>query len=163
MDTMKKLLMMDSRAFNRLTSAKDNVLSSIEGEMSSILDAESLPDDVKAKHFSSAQTRYMKIEHPQWGETTTANPVNPADGVLNVQDKPVSQKLKNRKRLSLKDKHQQQLDREVIRDSDETDTGVVSKSRESSMVSRSPSVYITPGRPNTRGRRKKIKFETLYK
>ena len=28
--------------------------------------------------------------------------------------------------------------------------------------SRIPSIYVTPGRPNTR-RRKKIKFDTLYK
>ena len=34
MDRMKKMLMMDSRTFIRLTTPKDKVLSSIEGEMS---------------------------------------------------------------------------------------------------------------------------------
>ena len=42
MDRMKKLLMMDSRTFNRLTTPKDKVLTSIEGEMSSILNDESI-------------------------------------------------------------------------------------------------------------------------
>ena len=49
MDRMKKMLMMDSRTFNRLTTPKDKVLSSIEGEMSSILNDESIPEDVRAK------------------------------------------------------------------------------------------------------------------
>ena len=67
MDRMKKLLMMDSRTFNRLTTPKDKVLTSIEGEMTSILNDESIPEDVKAKLYASAQSRYLKIEHPQWG------------------------------------------------------------------------------------------------
>ena len=70
MDKMKKLLMMDSRTFNRMTTPKDKVLTSIEGEMSSILNDESIPEDVRAKRYASAQSRYLKIEHPQWGETT---------------------------------------------------------------------------------------------
>ena len=49
MDKMKKLLMVDSRTFNRLTTPKDKVLTSIEGEMTSILNDESIPEDVKAK------------------------------------------------------------------------------------------------------------------
>ena len=51
MDRMKKMLMMDSRTFNRLTTPKDKVLSSIEGEMSSILNDESIPKDVRAKMY----------------------------------------------------------------------------------------------------------------
>ena len=65
MDRMKKMLMMDSRTFNRLTTPKDKVLSSIEGEMSSILNDESIPEDVKAKLYASKQSRFLKIEHPQ--------------------------------------------------------------------------------------------------
>ena len=49
---MKKVLMMDSRTFNRLTTPKDKVLTSIEGEMSNILNDESIPEDVKAKLYS---------------------------------------------------------------------------------------------------------------
>ena len=64
MDKMKKLLMMDSRTFNRLTTPKDKVLTSIEGEMSSILNDESITKNVKAKLYASAQSRYLKIEHP---------------------------------------------------------------------------------------------------
>ena len=65
MDSMKKMLMIDSRTFNRLTTPKDKVLSSIEGEMSSILNDESIPEDVKAKLYASKQSRFLKIEHPQ--------------------------------------------------------------------------------------------------
>ena len=65
MDRMKKLFMMDSRTFNRLTTPKDKVLTSIEGEMSSILNDESIPEDVKAKLYAYKQSRFMKIEHPQ--------------------------------------------------------------------------------------------------
>ena len=75
MEKMKKVLMMDSRTFNRLTSSKDKVLNSIEDDMSSILNDETLPEDVRAKLYSSAQSRYLKIEHPQWGETEVTKPV----------------------------------------------------------------------------------------
>ena len=73
MDRMKKLLMMDSRTFNRLTTTKDKVLTSIEGEMSSILNDDSIPEDVEAKLYASKQSQFMKIEHSQWGETTVTN------------------------------------------------------------------------------------------
>ena len=61
MDKMKKVLIMDSRTFNRLTTPKDKVLTSIEGEMSSILNDDSIPEDVKAKLYSSAQSRFLKM------------------------------------------------------------------------------------------------------
>ena len=57
--------MMDLRTFNRLITPKDNVLTSIEGGMTSIVNEESIPEDVKAKLFASAQSRYLKIEHHQ--------------------------------------------------------------------------------------------------
>ena len=83
MDRMKKLLMMDSRTFNRLTTPKDEVLTSIEGEMSSILNDESIPEDEKAKLYASAQSRYFKIEHPHSGEKPPrTKTVNPPDAVL---------------------------------------------------------------------------------
>ena len=92
MDRMKKLLMMDSRTFNRLTTPKDKVLTSIEGEMSSISNDESIPDDVKAKLFSSTQSRFLKLKHPQWGETPdppNAVPDNPPRRIVE-RAKPVS-------------------------------------------------------------------------
>ena len=73
MDRMKKLLMMDSRTFNRMTTPKDKVLISIEGEMSSILNDDNIPEDVKAKLYASKQSQFLKIEHPQWGETSVTN------------------------------------------------------------------------------------------
>ena len=83
MDRMKKVLMMDSRTFYRLTTPKDKVLTSIEGEMSSILNDDSIPEDVKAKLYSSAQSRFLKIEHPQWGEiTSVTKTLNSPDFVL---------------------------------------------------------------------------------
>ena len=55
MDRMKKLLMMDSRTFNRLTTPKDKVLTSIEDEMSSILNDDSIPKTWKlnSTHLSN--------------------------------------------------------------------------------------------------------------
>ena len=78
--------MMDSRTFSRLTAPKDKVLTSIEDEMSSILKDESLPEDVRAKLYTSKQSRFLKIEHPQWGETTITNTktLNSPDVVLDT-------------------------------------------------------------------------------
>ena len=53
MDKMKKVLMMDTRTFKRMTSPKDKVLTSIEAEMSNILNDESIPEDVRAKLHTS--------------------------------------------------------------------------------------------------------------
>ena len=39
--------------------------------MTSILNVESILEDVKAEMYASAHSRYLKIEHPQWKETTT--------------------------------------------------------------------------------------------
>jgi hypothetical protein len=208
MDRMKKMLMMDSRTFNRLTIPKDKVLTSIEGEMSSILNDDSIPEDVKAKLYSSAQSRFLKIEHPQWGETTAVTkPLNSPDFVLDTlpqklveRAKPLASILKNTKRVSINDKNE--IDGDVIPGSNATELylevlerrqntsrgydrfeqllqesgtpsnilerpstrqsrGLSRAQRDSSVDSNPPSIYITPGFPNTRGR-KKIKFESLY-
>ena len=111
MDRMKKVLMMDSRTFNRLTTPKDKVLSSIEGEMSNILNDESIPEDVKAKLHSSAHSRFLKIEHPQWGKTTAVTKtLNSPDFVLDTlpqklveRTKPLTSILKNTNRVSIND------------------------------------------------------------
>ena len=96
MDRMKKMLMMDSRTFNRLTTPKDKVLTSIEGEMSSILNGESIPDDVKAKLYSCKQSRFLKIEHPQWGGTAVSNTktLNKPDVVLDTLPNSLVRKAK---------------------------------------------------------------------
>ena len=93
---MKKLLLMDSRTFNRMTTPKDKVLTSIEGEMSSILNDDSIPEDVKAKLYASKQYRFMKIEHPQWGETTVTNTktLNSPDVVLDTLPNSLVRKAK---------------------------------------------------------------------
>ena len=82
MDRMKKLLLMDSRTFNRMTTPKNKVLTSIEGEMSSILNDDNIPEDVKAELYASAQSRFLKIEHPQWGETATKGTINTPNDVM---------------------------------------------------------------------------------
>jgi len=210
MDRMKKMLMMDSRTFNRLTSPKDEVLSSIEGEMSSILNDESIPDYVRAKMYASKQSRFLKIEHPQWGETTAVTKtLNSPDFVLDTlpqklveRAKPLASILKNTKRVSINDKNEMILDGDVIPGSNATELyldilkrrpntsrgydrfeqllqesgtpsdilerpstrqsrGLSRAQRDSSVDSNPLSVYITPGFPNTR-RRKKIKFESLF-
>ena len=113
MDRMKKLLMMDSRTFNRLTTPKDKVLTSIEGEMSSILNDDSIPENVKAKLIASKQSRFMQIEHPQWGETTVTNTktLNTPDVVLGTlpnslvrKAKRISDVLKSTNRVLVNDK-----------------------------------------------------------
>ena len=121
MDKMKKLLMMDSRTFNRLTTPKDKVLTSIEGEMSTILNDERIPEDVRAKLYASAQSRYLKTEHPQWGETSTTKALNPPNAVLNNEPqnsarrgKPLSSILKNSKRVSVNDKNELPIDSEDV-------------------------------------------------
>ena len=210
MDRMKKMLMMDSRTFNRLTTPKDKVLSSIEGEMSSILNDESIPEDVRAKMYASKQSRFLKIEHPQWGETTAVTKtLNSPDFVLDTlpqklveRAKPLASILKNTKRVSINDKNEMIIDGDVIPGSNATELyldilkrrqntsrgydrfeqllqesgtpsdilerpstrqsrGLSRAQRDSSVDSNPPSVYITPGFPNTRGR-KKIKFESLF-
>jgi len=210
MDRMKKMLMMDSRTFNRLTSPKDEVLSSIEGEMSSILNDESIPDYVRAKMYASKQSRFLKIEHPQWGETTAVTKtLNSPDFVLDTlpqklveRAKPLASILKNTKRVSINDKNEMIIDGDVIPGSNATELyldilkrrqntsrgydrfeqllqesgtpsdilerpstrqsrGLSRAQRDSSVDSNPLSVYITPGFPNTR-RRKKIKFESLF-
>ena len=130
MDRMKKLLMMDSRTFNRLTTPKDKVLTSIEGEMSSILNDESIPEDVRAKLYSSEQSRFLKIEHPQWGETSVTNTktLNPPDVVLDTLPNSLVRKakricdiLKSTNRVSVNDKNEFVIDGDVIRGSNVND------------------------------------------
>ena len=129
MDRMKKLLMMDSRTFNRLTTPKDKVLTSIEGEMSSILNDDSIPEDVKAKLYASKQSRFMKIEHPQWGETTTVTKtLNTPDVVLDTLPNSLVRKakricdiLKSTNRVSINDKNEFVIDGDVIPGSNAND------------------------------------------
>ena len=126
---MKKVLMMDSRTFNRMTTPKDKVLTSIEGEMSNILNDESIPEDVKAKLYSSAQSRFLKIEHPQWGETTAVTKtLNSPDFVLDTlpqklveRAKPLTSILKNTNRVSINDKNELLIDGDVIPGSNATE------------------------------------------
>ena len=130
MDRMKKLLMMDSRTFNRLTTPKDKVLTSIEGEMSSILNDDSIPEDVRAKMYASKQSRFMKIEHPQWGETTVTNTktLNTPDVVLDTLPNSLVRKakricdiLKSTNRVSINDKNEFVIDGDVIPGSNAND------------------------------------------
>ena len=212
--------MMDSRTFNRLITPKDEVLTSIEGEMSSILNDDNIPEDVKAKFYASAQSRYFKIEQPQWGETTTTKTVNPPNAVLDNphqnsarRGEPLSSILKNSNRVLINDKNELSIDSEDVPGLDETElwtpdyilerssTGGLSNAREYSgppfygtlkspnviekaslmipdnflekptsqseklpreRYTTEPPIYVTPGHPNTR-RRKKIKYDTIFK
>ena len=130
MDRMKKLLMMDSRTFNRMTTPKDEVLTSIEREMSSILNDDSIPEDVKAKLSSSKQSRFLKIEHPQWGETNVTNTktLNSPDAVLDTLPNSLARKakricdiLKNTNRVQINNKREFVIDGDVVRGSNVND------------------------------------------
>ena len=163
MDKMKKLFMMDSRTFNRLTTPKNKVLTSIEREMSSILNDESIPEDVRAKLYASAQSRYLKTEHPQWGETSTTKALHPPNAVkdnehqnLARRGKPLSSILKNSNRVLINDKNELPIDSEDVPGLEETglwtpdyilersSTGELSNAREYS----GPPFYSTVKTPN---------------
>ena len=95
--------------------------------MSSILNDESIPEDGKAKLYASKQSRYLKIEHPQWGETSTAKTLNPPNAVLNNQPqnlvrrgKPLSSILKNSNRVLINDKNELPIDSEDVPGLEET-------------------------------------------
>ena len=192
-----------------MTTPKDKVLTSIEGEMSNILNDENIPEDVRAKLYTSAHSRFLKIEHPQWGELTpVTKTLNSPDFVLDTlpqklvkRAKPLTSILKNTNRVSINDTNELLIDGDVIPGSNATELyldilkkrpntssgydrfeqllqesgtpsdilkrpstrpsiGLSRARRDSSVDSNPPSVYITPGLPNTR--RKKIKFETLF-
>ena len=108
---MKKLLMVDSITFNGLTTPKDKVVTSIEGEMANMLNVDRIPEDVKAKLLASAQSRYLKLEHPQWRKTTTTKTVNSPNAVLDTPPQylarrgmPISRILKSSNRVLIDDK-----------------------------------------------------------
>ena len=91
--------------------------------MSSILNDESIPEDVKAKLYASKQSRFMKIEHPQWGETTVTNTktLNTPDVVLDTlpntlvrKAKHISYVLESSNRVSVNDKNEFIIDGDVI-------------------------------------------------
>ena len=155
MDRMKKLLMMDSRTFNRLTTPKDKVLTSIEGEMSSILNDDSIPEDVKAKLYASKQSRFMKIEHPQWGETTVTNTktLNTPDVVLDTLPNSLVRKakricdiLKSTNRVSVNDKNEFVIDGDVIPGSNANDVYLDILKKRKNTIDRSRRSYTNPTR-----------------
>ena len=156
---MKKLLMMDSRTFNRLTTPKDKVLTSIEGQMSNISDDESSPENVKAKLYASAQSRFMKIEHPQWGETTITKTktLNSPDVVLDTLPNSLVRKakrirdiLKSTNRVWVNDKNEFVIDGDVVRGSNANDVYLDYIKETSKYLYRTRPGYTNPtrnGRP----------------
>ena len=167
MDRMKKLLMMDSRTFNRLTTPKDRVLNSMEGEMSDILNDDSTPEDVRAKRYASAQTRYLKLEHPQWGETVVTKPVNQQNVIMNAIPNNITPN-----QMGVNARNEIPIYGEDISGLDETalygrlmtpiDIEKASNMQSGKQDTRAPSIYVTPGHPNTRSRKKKVKFESKF-
>lgn len=63
MEHAKKLVLIDPRILDKLTSAKDKTLAKIENEMTDLLSAD-LPDDEKAKLYASSAKRHMTISAP---------------------------------------------------------------------------------------------------
>ena len=76
MEHTKKMILIDPRLIDKITTPKDRVLSSMEGGMTSILSDSSLSDDIKAKLFASAQTRYLTVDAPNPPPPTTATEPN---------------------------------------------------------------------------------------
>ena len=81
MDQVKKMILIDPRMYERLnsgngdirvksimdkmTNAKDMVLSSLDTDMSNILTDPYLTDDKKVQRYTSAQTRYNLMNAPE--------------------------------------------------------------------------------------------------
>ena len=82
---------------------------------------------MRAKRYASAQSRFFRIEHPQWGETTT-KPVKSLDSVLDTLPQNVLSKakrlvntLKNTNRVGITDRNEISIDGEVIQGSNASD------------------------------------------
>ena len=70
MDNFKKFVLIDPRLLDRprvidkILTPKDRAMTSMEYNMNDILNDDRLPPDLKAKLFSSAQTRYLAVDAP---------------------------------------------------------------------------------------------------
>ena len=89
MDQVKKMILVDPRMFERLnsvnddirvklimdkiTNAKDVVLSSLDSDMSNILIDPYLTDDKKVQRYFSAQTRYNLTNAPASRDESAEN------------------------------------------------------------------------------------------
>ena len=89
MDQVKKMILIDPRMYERLnsvngdnrvksimdkmTNAKDMVLSSLDTDMSNILTDPYLTDDKKVQRYTSAQTRYNLMNAPESREESAEN------------------------------------------------------------------------------------------
>ena len=89
MDQIKKMILIDSRMFERLntvngnirvksimdkmTKAKDMVFSSLDTDMSNILSDPYLTDDKKVQRYTSARTRYNLINAPASRDESAEN------------------------------------------------------------------------------------------
>ena len=89
MDQAKKMILIDPRMYERLNSvngdnrvksimdkmsnAKDMVLSSLDTDMSNILTDPYLTDDKKVQRYTSAQTRYSLMNAPESREESAEN------------------------------------------------------------------------------------------
>ena len=83
MDRIKRMLVMDPRTLDRLTTLKDKLLSLIEQEMSSILSNDIRPGDGIAELYSLTQFRLLELEHPHVREDPqTKKTVNSPDIAL---------------------------------------------------------------------------------
>ena len=79
--------------------------------------------------YASKQSRFLKIEHPQWEETTAVTKtLNSPDFVLDTlpqklveKAKPLASILKNTKRVSINDKNEMIIYGDVIPGSNATD------------------------------------------
>ena len=60
MEYAKKMILVDPRIIEKLTSARDKVLNSIENEMDTVLNSD-IPDDKKAKLYAASAKRHLII------------------------------------------------------------------------------------------------------
>ena len=58
MEYAKKMILVDPRIIEKLTSARDKVLNSIENEMDTVLNSD-IPDDKKAKLYAASAKRHL--------------------------------------------------------------------------------------------------------
>jgi len=85
MEYAKKMILVDPRIIEKLTSARDKVLNSIENEMDTVLNSD-IPDDKKAKLYAASAKRHLIINAPDKEteiQPDASQPSNTTTAVLN--------------------------------------------------------------------------------
>jgi hypothetical protein len=131
MDKLKKVIILDQQTTDRLSTSKDKAAINAQNKMSNILYDNNLPDDMKAKLYTSAQTRFLKINAPETFKqmpTDSALPFQVPDDVMDSLPVTLHSKarrlishLKSNKRITFNDRNELVVDGQAVSNSNATD------------------------------------------